>query len=246
MPMKRLRFKIVAAIIVSPIAIMLLWCINTCRSKQPPFPEGLLQKTKVDIIAIDDTYDIHIRIGGRLFMPITAEGPFPEWSADTRMITEGEGENVNHDGKTYIKYTIGKNLRCEYNRLSSGNIWISEKTNTLIVDVVLNEASKGLMNQSGEYKNINIEHPPVIPLAIDTPINSLDGQYVRARGHFIEKEDRFEAAGRSFTDSYAPQGCKETDLFEVIGIVHTYDWRQRGEPHLQIFTCKKIIEKQEP
>jgi hypothetical protein len=196
--------------------------------------------TKVTIVAIDEGYDIHIRTFGRSPLPLTAEGPFPKWCELSRFTVVGPGTNSERDGVKYKKYSIRKGV---YSHYSGGSLWISEANQTLIVDAELSKKSNGLMNHSGRYGHVTVEHPSIVSLTIDTPTESVDGRYVRARGHFDEEKFRFEAAGRSFPSYSAPYGCKQTDSYEVVGLFHARDACHREEPQLDIITIKKINER---
>jgi len=101
------------------------------------------------------------------------------------------------------------------------------------------------MNHSGKYARVAIDHPPIIPLTVDTPIEHIDGQYVRARGHFNDKKGLFETAGRSFPAYGAPYGGKETDTYEVVGVFHPRNARREDALQLSItiITIKKINER---
>ena len=84
--------------------------------------------------AIGDRYEITIESRGTMLLPVSPEGPFPKWSACTRLVAQGGGEIVKRDGAAFKKYTIGKNLRSDNDYFFSGSIWISEERKTLVVD----------------------------------------------------------------------------------------------------------------
>jgi hypothetical protein len=231
MVMKYSPARIAVTVIAVLLAVTLFWL-------------GVHRTSTVRITAIDDGYDIHIVTKGRSPWPLTVEGAFPEWCEFTWLTAEGSGETVQSDGVTYKKYAVGKDLQDRLNRYSGGSLMISPESKTLIVDAQLSQKSQDcdLMNQSGVYENVTIDRPAIIALAADTPIDRIDGEFVRARGHFLDKESRFEAAGMSFREYCAPYGCKVGDLYEVIGVFHARDVCGRDEPQLNIITMRKIDE----
>jgi hypothetical protein len=229
-PTKHSPARIGAVVIASLIALVVSW-------------HAIYRTTKVCIDAIDDGYDVRIRTSGRSPLPLTPEGPFPKWSELTWLTADGPGEVVQRDGTVYKKYTLGKDLRDRLHRYSSGSLCISPESNALVVDVQLSGEHQDLMNQSGRYGNVTIEHPPIVPLAADTPVGRIDGKYVRARGRFRDKDCRFEAAGRSFPCYGAPYGCKDSAVYEVIGVFHSRDACGRDEPQLEITSARKFDDR---
>lgn len=204
--------------------MLLLWCACPFRLMLPGgyFPEHALRKDELTITAIDDRYSIAIHSGGRMLLPISPEGPFPKWSASTRLIAEGSGETVTRDGVTYKKYTFYNGLRSETDYFFDGSIWFSEEDRTLIVDVEYKEEYRHLLNHSGTYRNITVNRPTIIVLTKDTPIERIDGRHVRARGTFAESGNYFQAAGKTFY-TYCSYRSDKLVAYEVIGIVHSPD-----------------------
>jgi hypothetical protein len=229
MATKRSSLRIAVVAILALVAVVILTC-------------AFFQTTTVEIVPIDDGYDIRICTSGRSFLPLTAEGPFPEWSELSWFNAEGPGEAVEREGMKYKKYSIGKDLYSS--TYARGSLWISEASATLIVDADLSKENEdhGIMNHSGKYEGVAIYHP--LPLTVDTPDERVDGQYVRVRGHFDEKGNRFEAAGRSFPNYCGvPYGCTKTETYEVVGVFHAHHVDHPNEPQISIFTFRKIDDR---
>jgi hypothetical protein len=126
-------------------------------------------------------------------------------------------------------------------------VWISNRDETLIVDVALAAEYRDLLNHSGKYENVKIEHHPLISLTPDTPVDRIIGQYVKARGCFKNSRKAFVAAGKVFPcGGYAPYNGEKADTFEVIGYFYEFDDGHRCVPKLHIIDYKQIYEEQKP
>jgi len=228
------------------ILMPFLWCACPFRLMLPGgygyFPERLFRKDTVAITAIDDTYKIAIESRGTLLLPLSPEGPFPKWSASTKLLAEGCGKRVKRDGLALNQYTLRKDLISPDDYLAGGSIWISEESRTLLVDVELRKEYRELMNQSGTYKNIEVYRPKIIVLTENTPIGDVDGCYVRARGTFNEDGNYFRSAGKAFY-AYWSHAHDKSATYEVIGIIHTRDPDGKNRLYLNIISWKKVGQK---
>jgi hypothetical protein len=233
MATKRSFIIIAAVAVLAIVGAVVLWRVS-------------FRKTTVEIIAIDEGYNIRICASGRSIIPLTAEGPFPKWSELSWFTAEGPGQSVEREGIRYKKYSIGEDARCRISdAYCRGSLWISKDEKRLIVEAELStdRRERGEMNHSGEYVGLAVDHPSITLLNSDTPTERVDGKYVRVRGRFIDKKNCFEAAGRSFPEFCAPYGCRDTDTYEVVGVFHALDVCYRNEPQLNIITIRKINER---
>jgi hypothetical protein len=137
----------------------------------------------VQVIGVDDGYEICIKSEGNYLMPISPEGPFPKWGAGTRFLASGPGKRVAIDGVVYKEYTIGEDLEMKSlaNMFSTCVVRISEGAKRLIVQGQLSEERKYVLNPSGTYEGITIDRPKVVALSPRTRIEDMGSVYGKNR-----------------------------------------------------------------
>jgi hypothetical protein len=205
------------------------------------------RKDTLEVLAIDDGYDIRITSSGRSVFPfVDGPGLFPEWSVQTRLQAQGDGEKVQIDGLPYKKYSVDKDLKTMW--FSSGVIYISEEAKRLVVKGELCPDRYYHINHSGTYDNIRIDRPRIHLLSENTKIDDIDGCFIRAKGR--SKGWKFEAMGITFEPNDCPWLVEnsiesENSLnLEVIGRVSTNSFtRSKQEPCLLVVSYKIIEEK---
>jgi hypothetical protein len=191
----------------------------------------------VKITDIDDGYEVFFRTDGRVLSPpISAEGLFPRWGQGAVLYADGSGERVQLDGVMYRKYILGRDLRATV--FSSCVLYISEAKQRLIVQGNI-IPGRGLIDRSGTYNNVTIDHPQVISLVAGAKIGDIDEQYIRARGRFDTSNyhSRFQAAGITFEAACGPVDAQGE--YDVIGFVRVYN----GTPNMSIKSCKSVSKK---
>jgi hypothetical protein len=215
------------AIFVSvTILLVAAWAVS------PPWT----RTDSVRVTAIDDGYDIFIHSAGRWLVPVSPEGPFPKWGDGTRLFAEGRGERVEIDGVAYQEFTRGKNLRAL--GFSECAIYVSEAEKRLIVRGELAADRKCHINHSGQYDNITIAHPEIVPLMLDAKITDIDHRYIRARGRFDEAN--FTAAGKTFEVNNGPYD--DPNEYEIVAYVESDYFHTSKDhlPYLFVVSYKKV------
>ena len=218
--MKRTRLVLAVVLGALPIAVVVaLWTTKT-------------RTDSVKIVAIDDGYEIEIRSAGRYLAPFTPEGPFPQWGQTTRFLAQGSGERDEIDGVIYKKYSLGKNLETAYlaNTFRTCTVHISEAASRLTVDGELSEERKYLINHSGKYDGLDIDHPVIVPLLPHHTAEDIDQRYVRVRGY--ASDGTLETVNKTFRVN-----LWEAGEYEVVGLVHS---REGELPFLWVCSYKKI------
>lgn len=194
----------------------------------------------VKVTAIDEGYEIRITSAGRLLLPLGPEGPFPKWSDQTRLLAEGNGEQIEINGLRDKRYSVGKDLQCPW--FSSGSIRISEEGRRLVVQGELAHDRQYHIKHSGTYDNITIDHPQILSLLAHAKVEDIDNRYIRARGRF--KDGKFDAMGMTFGTNnppYEPDGSAD---FEVIGVVAADYYKTAGhDPFSFVISYKKLSPK---
>ena len=145
----------------------------------------------VVVKAIDDFYEIAIYSSGKWYIPISAEGLFPEWSDSTYMVTIKDGIKVKIDGVLFKKFVIGEDIEVRLNKFSKGEIFLSESDKILRIKAKLGRDYKWTdsVNHSGEYRQINIERPKIVTINSSSIIQDLMGSHIRVVGHFRNHGD---------------------------------------------------------
>jgi hypothetical protein len=196
----------------------------------------ILPRTRTDSIkvtAIYDGYQMLVRSEGTCLTPLCADGPFPKWMQETKLFAEGAGTPVTIDGLTFKKYTVGKDLMGGW--LASGWAAISEEGKRLILQAELQKDRRKLINHSGTYNDITVDHPKIFPLLESDKMGDLDGRYIHARGHY--RGWTFEAAGKKFEVQSA---FNEAPEYDVIGVVRLHYLYSSGGPYLVVISCKRV------
>jgi hypothetical protein len=188
--------------------------------------------TTVEVIAIDEGYEIRITSAGRSHLPLGPEGPFHEWHQETRWLALGSGDREEIGGRTYKMYTFGRNLETSWlaKMFSTCTIYISEEHQRLIVQGALASDKQYLINHSGTYDGITIERPTILPLSAETAIHDVNRCYIRARGHL--KDGQFDTEGKVFSATVWFEGEAE-----LIGRVYE---RPGYPPLLSVSGYKRI------
>jgi hypothetical protein len=192
------------------------------------------RRDTVSVTAIDDGYEIRITSVGRSMLPIGPEGPFKKWSQETRFLAQGSGEQAEIDGLTCKKYTLGRDLETTWlsHMFSICTIYVSEDAKRLVVQGTLAADTKYLINLSGTYNGITIDHPEILPLPAHATIEDFDRRYVRVRGHV--KDGFLKTGGNTVAVGHWNEGD-----YEVVGLVY----KRRGDlPLLDACAYKRILE----
>jgi hypothetical protein len=188
----------------------------------------------IQVTAIYDGYRILIRSEGTYLLPLSPDGPFPKWMQETELFADGAGMPVTIDGLAFKKYTIGKDLQGGW--FANGWAAISEGGKRLILQTELEKDRRYLINHSGTYNGITVDHPQIFPLLISDKMEDLDGRYIHAKGHY--RDWTFEAAGKKF--EVQSSDLNETPEYEVIGLVRLHCPYSSGGPYLVVISRKRV------
>jgi hypothetical protein len=201
------------------------------------------------MLEIEGDYSIDIISRGTYFlMPLSPEGPFPQWADASYFVTTGPGNKISDDE---LKFDTRNNLRSgPSNKYSEGTLVLNFKKQTLTLNAKLSkDYSWGFVNHSGSYPVIT-NRPIVYDIKAFRSQEEMIGKYVKAigtlkdfkfyTGTYVFKDRQIDMLVGPRPDGVCNEPSKDTTRYEIIGLVDRYLQTDKRKFEIRIHKATRL------